>query len=127
MEKKKMPTPVQLGGAAGMGDEESNLNPDCIARARQTMRDAETWRRLNPRLYELIEDKLLDAARHGRKMSVREVVERIRWFDFTDLEGNPTAIDNNISTALARMLVHEHPEARPAIILRRSILDGLER
>ena len=123
-----MPTPVQLGGTAEVGDGEGHaLDEHSIARARRTMNEAEEWRRLNPDRYAWIEGRLLDAAHHGRKMSVRECAERIRWHDFTDIEGRPVRLSNTITGALARMLVRDHPEARGSLILRRSTLDLLER
>ena len=46
--------------------------------------------------------------------------------DFTDRRGCGTRINNVIAPALARRLVKAHPEVRPFVKLRRSMVDEIE-
>lgn len=81
------------------------------------------WTAENDGAASYVENAVLDAMRHGRKVSVREKLERVRWGDFTDLYGKPTRASNNLSAPLARRIIERHPEARPYIILRPSVCD----
>ena len=53
-------------------------------------------------------------------------MEEARRKDFTDRQGRGTRINNVIAPALARRLVEAHPEVRPFVKLRRSMVDDCE-
>lgn len=73
-----------------------------------------------------VEREVLNAINHGRRVSVREKLERVRWGDFTDLYGKPTSASNNLSAPLARRIIERHPEAGPYIIVRPSVCDDYD-
>ena len=57
---------------------------------------------------------------------MRLLLEEARRKDFTDRRGCGTRINNVIAPALARRIVEAHPEVRPFMRLRRSMVDEIE-
>lgn len=92
-------------------------------RGRQMYASCDQWTAENNGAASYVENAVLEAMRHGRKVSVREKLERVRWGDFTDRYGKPTRASNNLSAPLARRIIQRHPEAGPFIIMRPSVCD----
>lgn len=84
------------------------------------------WMDANPDALRYIERRALEEAAAERRFSVRLLLEEARRRDFTDREGRGTRINNVIAPALARRIVGEHPEVRPFVKLRRSMVDEIE-
>lgn len=84
------------------------------------------WMDANPDALRYIERRALEEAGGERRFSVRLLLEEARRRDFTDREGRGTRINNVIAPALARRIVDEHPEVRPYMRLRRSMVDEIE-
>lgn len=92
-------------------------------RGRQMYTYCDQWTAENDGAANYVENAVLDAVRRGRKVSVREKLERVRWGDFTDRYGKPTKASNNLSAPLARRIIQRHPEVGPYIIVRPSVCD----
>lgn len=58
-----------------------------------------------------------------RRFSMKWVAEQARRKDFAGKGGEPSAFSNTLTAAFARILVEEHPEARPFVELRPSVFD----
>lgn len=84
------------------------------------------WMAANPDALRYIERRALEEAAAERRFSVRLLLEEARRKDFTDREGRGTRINNVIAPALARRIVEAHPEVRPFVKLRRSMVDEVE-
>lgn len=84
------------------------------------------WMDANPDALRYIERRAIEEARAERRFSVRLLLEEARRRDFTDREGCGTRINNVIAPALARRLVDAHPEVRPFVRLRHSMVDEIE-
>lgn len=84
------------------------------------------WMDANPDALRYIERRALEEAGAERRFSVRLLLEEARRRDFTDREGRGTRINNVIAPALARRIADDHPEVRPYMRLRRSMVDEIE-
>lgn len=84
---------------------------------------AADWMRANPDAVRYIERRALEETEAKRRFSVRLLLEEARKRGFSDREGNRTKINNVIAPAVARALIREHPEVRPFVKLRRSMVD----
>lgn len=84
------------------------------------------WMAANPDALRYIERRALEEAGAERRFSVRLLLEEARRKDFTDRRGRGTRINNVIAPALARRIVEAHPEVRPFMRLRRSMVDEIE-
>ena len=84
------------------------------------------WMDANPDALRYIERRALEEAGAERRFSVRLLLEEARRKDFTDRRGCGTRINNVIAPALARRIVEAHPEVRPFVKLRRSMVDEIE-
>lgn len=96
-------------------------------RGRQLYANCDRWTAENDGAASYVEKAVLDAIRHGRKVSVREKLERVRWGDFTDQYGKSTKTSNNLSAPLARRIIQRHPEAKDHLIMRPSVCDEYDR
>ena len=67
----------------------------------------------------------LNEVAHDRRFSMRAALEEARRIDWTRTDGDPFRVNNNLSPALARLFVAEHPEAAPYIETRRAACDGM--
>ena len=81
------------------------------------------WRRLNPDLWCQIENYALNEALHQRQFAIKHILERVRWKDYADKQGNPVRVSNDFAPIWSRILVKKHPEIKPFIKLRPSIYD----
>lgn len=118
------PVPAMLGGDAGDGGAKAGENAD-NAKYMATIRREREWRRLNPRLWHEIVEWALGEAAAGRKFAMQTAIERVRWKDYADEEGNPTRVSNDFGAIWARLIIAKHPETRPFIVTRPSVFDGL--
>ena len=84
------------------------------------------WMDANPDALCYIERRALEEAGAERRFSVRLLLEKARSKDFTDRRGRGTRINNVIAPALARRIADDHPEVRPYMRLRRSMVDEIE-
>lgn len=84
------------------------------------------WMDANPDALRYIERRALEEAGAERRFSVRLLLEEARRKDFTDRRGRGTRINNIIAPALARRIADDHPEVRPYMRLRRSMVDEIE-
>ena len=120
------PVPAMLGGDAGDGGAKAGENAD-NAKYKSTLKREREWRSLNPRLWNEIVEWALGEAAAGRKFAMQTALERVRWKDYADEEGNPTRVSNDFGAIWARRIIAEHPETRPFIVTRPSVFDGLVR
>lgn len=104
-------------------DDMTIIDLERAERGRQMYVSCDQWTAENDGAASYVEEAVLDAIRHGRKVSVREKMERVRWADFSDRYGKPTKASNNLSAPLARRIIQRHPEAGPYIIVRPSVCD----
>ena len=81
------------------------------------------WRAANPEAWAYIEREAVAAMEAGREFSIRPFVERVRWQDRVDSEGNRVGIPNAIVPCFVRQLMEDHPGMKPLITYRRSKLD----
>ena len=107
-------------------DDTTIIDLERAERGRQMYADCDQWTYENEHAANIVEEAVLDAVRHGRKVSVRMNLEKVRWGDLSDRYGNPTGASNNLSAPLARRIIERHPEARPYIILRPSVCDDYD-
>lgn len=85
---------------------------------------AGTWAVRNPNAWDVMCGIAVQKAEAGQRVGMQDLVEYIRWHEFTDVDGKPTKVDNNLSPALARLLCQERPVVRPYMELRRSRFDA---
>ena len=123
---KKTPVPAELGGTAGNGGSKGGTNAN-QGKYKATLRREAEWRSLNSRLWNEIVAWALGEAAAGRKFAMQTAIERVRWKDYADEEGNPTRVSNDFGAIWARRIIAEHPETRPFIVTRPSVFDGLVR
>lgn len=119
------PAPAELVAAAdgeGIKDGSKADTEKYMAKVRA----AREWIRLNPALWDGIEVWALNEAAHQRKFAMQTALERIRWKDYVNDEGQPTKVSNDYGAIWARMLVAKHPEIRPYVTMRPSAYDELE-
>lgn len=103
------------------------LQSECrAARGAELAAKCADWMAANPDALRYIERRALEEAGAERRFSVRLLLEEARRKDFTDRQGRGTRINNVIAPALARRLVDAHPEVRPFVKLRRSMVDDCE-
>lgn len=93
---------------------------------RRTMEQEREWRRLNPDLWNKIEQWAVDEAQNQRPFSMQLLAEKIRFKDYADAEGNPVKVSNNFLAIWARRLIKDHPELIPFVRTRPSVFDGVE-
>lgn len=84
------------------------------------------WRAANPEAWAYIEREAVAAMEAGREFSIRPFVERLRWQDRVNSEGNRVGIPNAIVPCFVRQLMEDHPGMVPLITHQRSKLDAKE-
>ena len=88
-----------------------------VHNAREKMRECPGFKRF-------IWSWCLNEVAQGRRFSMRAALEDARKKDWARTDGDPFSVNNNLSPALARLFLEEHPEARPYLETRRSACDG---
>lgn len=82
------------------------------------------WRAANPEAWAYIEREAVAAMKAGRKFSIRPLVERLRWQDHVNVEGNRVGVPNVIVPCFVRQLMEDYPDMVPLITRQRSKLDA---
>lgn len=88
--------------------------------AAKVERRALSWIEHNPDAWRYMTQLALHETHSCRRFGSKWLIEQARSKDFSDIRGCPTKIDNSLSSAFARILVAQMPEAAPFIELRRS-------
>lgn len=81
---------------------------------------AADWIRENPDAWDWIVGEAVKEARAERRFSPRYLAESLRSKDFVSVDGSSSTINNNLTPALARILIEQHPEVKPWLELRKS-------
>lgn len=119
--KAKCASPAEaLGGMQRATDNDEK----CI-KALAMEREGKDWIRRNPDIWERFTTYALNEAAHQRRVSIKWLLEDARKFDRVDSAGDPVKVDNSLAPFFARQLIDEHPEIRPYLETRKSILDRL--
>lgn len=80
--------------------------------------ESDVWHRcfVEPAIYE---------AEHNRRVSVQRLIEQVRAKDRVNWAGQPCKVNNSYAPLIARQLVHDYPQLRGHVELRRSNYDHL--
>lgn len=98
---------------------------ECTIKALTMEREGKDWIRRNPDIWERFTTYALNEAAHQRRVSIKWLLEDARKFDRVDSAGDPVKVNNSFAPFFARRLIDEHPEIRPYVEIRKSILDRL--
>lgn len=82
------------------------------------------WRAANQEAWAYIEREAVAAMKAGRKFSIRPLVERLRWQDLVNADGDSVGIPNVIVPCFVRQLISDYPEMKQLITRQRSKLDA---
>lgn len=80
-----------------------------------------------PGFKKFVWDYLDSEVAQKRQTSVRTALGLARRKEWAKMDGDPFKVNNNLSPAIARLYLKEHPEAAPYIKLRKAACDGMER
>lgn len=119
------PRPSEAGTQWDAGDTSADAMPtlDYAKYTAELMRERE-WRRVNLELWEAeVEAWALAEAAAGRKFSVAEAIQRIRWCDRVDGRGDDVRVNDHWAPIWSRILVMRHPEVKPYIVQKRTPWD----
>lgn len=86
-------------------------------------RRARSWIEANPGAWGYMLKLAAREVGTERFFGVKWLIEQARKKDFADVRGQRTEINNSLSSALARILVEQMPEAAPFVELRRSVFE----
>lgn len=86
---------------------------------------ADEWVEANPAAWDFMTSRAVERAAGGRRFGIGELCEQVRWHMAAEGLGE-FKVNNNHRAALARRLVREHPECRPFIRTRDSVVDLLK-
>ena len=89
---------------------------------RPTMAVAREWARRNPEAWAFMQAFAADMCSRGRRFGVKALMERVRW-EMTLTRTGPYAVNNNLTSALARLLIEADPRLEDYIETRRSVFD----
>lgn len=81
------------------------------------------WIKLNPDLWGRFEAHCLNEAEHGRRVSVRWLIEDVRAHDYVNRIGDPVKVNNSYAPIFARKLIQGRPELASFIETRKSVYD----
>ena len=62
----------------------------------------------------------------GRKFSVTTAIQKIRWRDRVDGQGQDVKVNDHWGPLWSRLLVKKHPELRPFVVQKRTPWDSPE-
>lgn len=96
------------------------MDASILSDAQIQRESAADWIRENHDAWAWIVGEALKEARAGRRFSPRYLAESLRAKDFVSADGSTSTINNNLTPALARHLIEQHPEVAPWIELRKS-------
>lgn len=97
--------------------------PHDLAEAQIQRERAVEWIRCNPDAWACMVAAALAEAKAERRFSVRYLTAQVRAKSFTDAQGRTSAVNNDITPALARLLVEQCPSVAPYVELRRARCD----
>lgn len=102
----------------------TTTNAECELRALDLAYRARLWIDENPDAWTFMVSRALHEAKAHRQFGVKQLVEEARRKDFAEARGRRGGISNTLTPAFARIIVAEHPECRPFLVLKPSMLDG---
>ena len=105
------------------GTHSSKANDPKEKKTRELLREAVSWRDLNPRVWAGWVAAAITHAMAGQRFSMQQLIEETRAAWNVDEEGNDVLINNTLAPIFARMLAQEEPLTRPYIELRKSRFD----
>lgn len=120
------PEKAYAAGRAPLTGHKPSTNTTTSSRARNatcSLSRALAWIEENPDAWRYMEGLALREVEAKRRFSMKWVAEQARRKDFAGKGGKPSAFSNTLTAAFARILVEEHPEARPFVELRPSVFD----
>ena len=112
-----------LDGMPARIDSGSIFTEGEIEAARRKVRATEGWISQNPAAWAFIKAQVIEAARNGRRLGGRALVERVRWYDFAGSDGTPTRVPNDIAGVVPRLIARERPELAGVFRFSRTALD----
>jgi len=88
---------------------------------------AEEWRRRNPEAYGCMVALARDAMRHGKRTSIAQLAETIRYSPEVRVSYRvgDFKVNNTLRAPLARMIERENPDLKGVFAMRQSKVDGL--
>ena len=108
-------------------DDESAEPSQDLSRYYATLSAERDWRRRNADLWRNeVEQWALNEAAAGRKFSIQTAMERIRWKDRVDDQGDDVKVNDHWGPIWSRLLVVEHPELAEYIVQKKTPWDGDE-
>lgn len=119
------PHPEDCGqwGAGDTSEGHTDQMPD-YSKYTAELRAEREWRRLNRELWEQeVEAWAIAEAAAGRKFSMAEAVQRIRWRDRVDGRGDDVRVNDHWAPIWSRILVAKHPQVKPYIVQKRTPWD----
>lgn len=87
------------------------------------LREAAGWRHMNLRAWSAMKRIAEGYIAQGRRFSMETLIQRARYDMGTEGLSQGFKVNNNLRSALARMLVQELPQARPYLDMRGSKVD----
>ncbi|WP_157938935.1 hypothetical protein [Enteroscipio rubneri] len=100
-----------------------STTPKRAQKAARARSRALTWIAENPDAWHYMEGLALHEVEAERPFSVKWVAEQARRKDFAGKHGKPSEFSNTLTAAFARILIEEHPEVRPFVVLKPSMFD----
>ena len=89
-----------------------------------TWRDFQQWTKDNPKVYPMFEKYAMQAARAGKIIGAKAIVERLRWDLTFDTDGDEMyKLNNNWTAFLARKFKEAHPDFARIFATRKSQAD----
>lgn len=123
---KDAPRPSEVGSQWDAGDVSDGRNdqtPDYSKYTAELMRERE-WRRLNSELWENeVEAWALAEAAAGRRFSVSEAIQKIRWRDRIDGEGHDVRVNDHWAPIWSRILVAKYPQVKQYVVQKKTPWD----
>lgn len=101
------------------------FTPEQLAKGKQVLSRAETWRADNAQAWACIVSHALDLASEQQPIAAQSLIESVRKKAFVDAHGRDTRTNNSYAAIFARWLVREHPQTAQYVELRRSVFDVL--
>lgn len=93
-------------------------------KAERFAHEADEWIEANPDAWAYIVQQATRSAAMGRKFSVRQLAEYVRWHFQVNRGRSEFSLNNNWTSAFARRLGKEHPELLPYMNMRHSVHEG---
>lgn len=109
------------------GENVGRVDGSELAKRIATLNAEREWRGNNSELWASeVEAWAVGEAAAGRRFSVQAAIQRIRWKDRVDDNGNDVQVNDHFCPIWSRILVKLHPEIRPFLTLKRTKWDDPE-